>query len=176
MKDLFLFAGPNGSGKSTIMAPFLSDDSIYYLSPDYCKREDPDIKDIPDVLEKSIRAREETERRLKELILAGKSVAWETVFSHKSRLEIMKFAKDEGYRIHLTYITTKDPDINVARVQSRYREGGHDVLEEKIRAIYKRSVSFLPEMILMADDGSLYVNSSENSETFFRRTNMSPFY
>ncbi|MDE4907019.1 zeta toxin family protein [Methanogenium marinum] len=146
------------------MAPFLSDGSIYYLSPDYCERDDPDIKYMSDVLEKSIKAREETERRLEELMLAGKSVAWETVFSHESRLDFMKFAKEEGYRIHLTYITTKDPDINVARVQSRYREGGHDVPEKKIRDRYERSVSFLPEMIVIADEVSIYDNSFENTD------------
>ncbi|WFN34950.1 AAA family ATPase [Methanogenium sp. S4BF] len=164
MKELFLFAGPNGSGKSTIMAPFLSDGSLDYLSPDYCLREDPEIKIMPAGLEKSIRAREETERRLEEMISAGKSFAWETVFSHESRLNILKYAKEEGYRIHLTYVTTKDADINVARVQSRFREGGHDVPEEKIRGRYGRSVAFLPEMIVIADEVLIFDNSSEKTD------------
>ncbi|WAI00464.1 hypothetical protein [Methanogenium organophilum] len=77
---------------------------------------------------------------------------------------MMKFAKEEGYRIHLAYITTKDPDINVAHVKSRHRDGGHDVPEEKIRDRYERSVSFLPEMILMADEVSIYDNSSEYTD------------
>jgi predicted ABC-type ATPase len=164
MKEFFLFAGPNGSGKSTIMAPFLSDGTLDYLSADYCEREVPDIKMMPDGLEKSLRAREETEKRLGEIISAGKSFAWETVFSHESRLNIMKHAKDEGYRVHLTYITTKNPDINVARVQSRFKEGGHDVPEDKIRERYERSVSFLPDMIMMADEVSIYDNSSEKTD------------
>ncbi len=164
MKEFFLFAGPNGSGKSTIMAPFLSDGSLDYLSADYCEREVSDIKMMPDGIEKSLRAREETEIRLNDMITAGKSFAWETVFSHESRLNIMKHAKDEGYRIHLTYITTKDPDINVARVQSRFKQGGHDVPEERIRERYDRSVSFLPDMITLADEVSLYDNSSEKTD------------
>lgn len=164
MRDFFLFAGPNGSGKSTIIGAFLSDNHIEYLNADYCARADPDIAKMPEGREKSIRAQKETERRLEEMISAGLSFAWETVFSHESRLEIMKLAKREGYRIHLTYITTKNPDINVARVHNRFLQGGHDVPEEKIRARYCRSVNFLPEMILTADEVSIYDNSYDNTD------------
>lgn len=53
------------------------------------------------------------------MISNGRSFAWETVFSHESRLEIMASAKRHGYLIHLFYITTKNPDVNVARVRTR---------------------------------------------------------
>ena len=145
MRELFLFAGPNGPGKSTIIGKneaYFSDNHFDYLNADYCARADPDIASMPEGLEKSIRAQKETERRLKEMISAGHSFAWETVFSHESRLDIMKFAKTEGYRIHLYYITTKNPDINVDRVHKRFLQGGHDVPEEKIRGRYGRSVAF----------------------------------
>ena len=161
MKDFFLFAGPNGSGKSTIIGSFLSDNGIEYLNADYCARADPQIVKMPEGLEKSKKAQIETERRLKEMISKGLTFAWETVFSHESRLEIMEYAKKEGYRIHLTYITTKNPDINVARVHNRFLQGGHDVPEDKIRGRYKRSVSFLPKMILVADEVTILDNSYE---------------
>jgi Uncharacterized protein conserved in bacteria len=88
---------------------------------------------------------------------------WETVFSHESRLEMMNHAKNCGYRVHLTYVTTKNPDINVARVRNRVLEGGHDVPEDKIRSRYERSISFLPQMILAADEVLIYDNSYENT-------------
>lgn len=166
MKDFFLFAGPNGSGKSTIIGknePYFSDNHIQYLNADYCARADPDIAKMPEGTEKSVRAQKETERRLEEMISAGLSFVWETVFSHESRLDIMKFAKKKGYRIHLQYITTKNPDINVARVHKRYVQGGHDVPEEKIRGRYGRSVTLLPEMIVIADEVLVYDNSYENT-------------
>ena len=171
MKDFFLFAGPNGSGKSTIIGPFLSDNTIEYLNADYCARADPEILKMQDGPEKSKRAQEETERRLKEMLDSGVSIAWETVFSHESRLKIMEYAKGEGYRIHLTYVTTKDPDINVERVHNRFLQGGHDVPENKIRERYKRSVSFLPRMVLAADEVLIYDNSYENTDPglFFQR-------
>lgn len=164
MRDFYLFAGPNGSGKSTIISSYLEDENLIYLNADYCARADPDIINMPDGLEKSIRAQKETERQLHTMISDGRSFAWETVFSHESRLEIMASAKRQGYLIHLFYITTKNPDINVARVRTRVQQGGHDVPEDKIRSRYRRSISFLPQMIVAADEVMVFDNSSDNIE------------
>jgi predicted ABC-type ATPase len=158
-----MFAGPNGSGKSTIIKELLSKNDVIYLNADYCARVDPEIAKMHTGLEKSVRAQKETERQIKEMISSGESFAWETVFSHESRFEMMKSAKLAGYRIHLNYITTKHPNINVRRVHDRFLRGGHDVLEEKIRERYKRSVSFLPDMILAADEVLIYDNSYDNA-------------
>ena len=98
------------------------------------------------------------------MISDGLSFAWETVFSHESRLEIMKVAKKQGYLVHLFYITTKNPDINVARVRTRVFQGGHDVHKDKIRSRYIRSISFLPQMIVAADEVMVFDNSYENIE------------
>lgn len=162
MKEFFLFAGPNGSGKSTIIERLIDETGINYLNADYCARADPEISKMPDGLEKSKKAQLETERVLRETISVGLPFAWETVFSHKSRLDIMEYAKNEGYRINLTYITTKNPDINVARVHQRVFEGGHGVPEDKIRGRYARSIAFLPAMVLLADEVSVYDNSYDN--------------
>lgn len=160
MSDFFIFAGPNGSGKSTIISTFLQDIDVIYLNADYCSRADSSIAMMPDGPEKSHRAQKVTEDQIRKTISEGRSLAWETVFSHESRFRIMEYAKKNGYSIHLIYITTIDPDINVERVRTRVRAGGHDVPEKKIRARYKRSVSFLPQMILTADEVIIYDNST----------------
>ena len=106
-KILFLFAGPNGSGKSTSLAPTLEAyPKCEYLNADYCARINPEINALPDGLEKVKRAREETEKQLNEMVRNGVCIAWETVFSHPSRLEFMDYAKSQGYRIRLTYVMT----------------------------------------------------------------------
>jgi len=43
-------------------------------------------------------------------------------------------------------------------------QGGHDVPEEKIRSRYFRSISFLPQMILTADEVMIFDNSYTNIE------------
>lgn len=59
MNDFFLFAGPNGSGKSTIIENFLLTNNVQYLNADHCARTDPEIKDLPDGIEKSRLAQED---------------------------------------------------------------------------------------------------------------------
>jgi len=137
---------------------------IGVLNADYCAREHPIISKMPDGFEKIKCAQEETNRQIQEMLFNGLSFTWETVFSHESRLEIMRYAKNCGYRVHLTYVTTKHPDINVVRVRNRVLEGGHDVPEEKIRSRYERSISFLPQMILVADEVLIYDNSYDKTE------------
>ncbi len=128
MKILFLFAGPNGSGKSTAITQTLAAyPDCVYINADYCARSDPLILEMPDGIERSIRAWEETERQLSAMLSSDVCFAWETVFSHESRLAFMEQVKGAGYRIRLTYVMTTNPENNVATVQRRVRDGVHDL-------------------------------------------------
>lgn len=174
-KILFIFAGPNGSGKSTSIVQTLDAyPKCEYLNADYCARANPDINVLPEGLEKAKLAREETEKQLTEMMKNGICIAWETVFSHPSRLEFMDFAKSQGYRIRLTYVMTYSPDINVKRVQLRVSQGGHDVPEDKIRNRYVRSVDYLPEMLLKADESLVYDNSYDGYDPLLVFQKLSP--
>jgi predicted ABC-type ATPase len=42
-------------------------------------------------------------------------------------------AQESGFEVVMVYIGTSNPDINVARVASRVRKGGHNVPEIDIR-------------------------------------------
>ena len=42
-----------------------------------------------------------------------------------------------GYQFHLVFLWLPHPDMAVARVAARVREGGHDVPEETIRRRYE---------------------------------------
>jgi len=162
MSDFYIYAGPNGSGKSTLYGQYPLNDSIPFLNADCWVKDNPDIAHMLDGKDKINKVQKEVEKQINQRISEGLSFAWETVFSHPGRLKIMKDAKDNGYNIHLFYITTKNPDINVARVRKRVSEGGHDVPEKKVRGRYWRSLSFLPEMIIIADEVVVFDNSEEN--------------
>jgi predicted ABC-type ATPase len=69
----------------------------------------------------------------RELLRAGETFTFETVMSSPDKVEFMREARDAGYRTYLYFIATEDPSINVARVQLRVAQGGHDVPEEHIR-------------------------------------------
>ena len=86
----------------------------------------------------------------------------ETVMSHESKLDFMRAARDHGFRIYLYYISTSSPEINVGRVATRVKKGGHDVPEEKTRSRYERSLSNLHEAILLSDRAYIFDNSESS--------------
>lgn len=96
------------------------------------------------------------------LIEAGISFSMETVMSHPSKLEMMKFAKQKGYRVYLYYVSTLSPEINVGRVRTRVAEGGHDVEDDKIRSRYVRSLDQLFEAISLSDRAYVFDNSGKS--------------
>ncbi|MBQ4636610.1 MAG: zeta toxin family protein [Akkermansia sp.] len=62
-----------------------------------------------------------------------KNIIYETVFSHPSKLDIIRKARDLGYFIRLFFICTESPRINVDRVAERFAKGGHTVPGKKNR-------------------------------------------
>jgi predicted ABC-type ATPase len=102
------------------------------------------------------------------LLSEQKKFSFETVFSHRSKLEIIKKAKEAGYKIYLYYVSTEDPMINVFRVKKvRVPQHGHDVDEKKITDRYYRSMELLYEAAQLCDRVYFFDNSAEGEETMF---------
>ncbi|MHA3050695.1 zeta toxin family protein [Acinetobacter sp. ANC 4639] len=99
----------------------------------------------------------------KELLLLKVSFTFETVMSHKSKIDFLRDAKSAGYRTYLYFVTTEDPDINVDRVRQRVKKGGHAVDETKIRERYSRTMSMLIDAIEVSDRAFLFDNSSNKA-------------
>lgn len=95
-----------------------------------------------------------------ELLKSGKKFSFETVMSHPSKLEFMKKAKLQGYKVYLYFVTLRDPELNVMRVQGRVKSGGHNVPQDKIIKRYGRCMEFLYEAIRIADNAYLFDNSA----------------
>jgi predicted ABC-type ATPase len=47
--------------------------------------------------------------------------------STPEKVALMSQARARGYDVHLLFVTTEDPEINVQRVTNRVVLGGHDV-------------------------------------------------
>lgn len=76
----------------------------------------------------------------KELLAAGRGIAFETVLSVPDKLAFIARAKSRGYFVRVFFIGTADPRINAARVAGRVMSGGHTVPIEKIISRYTRSM------------------------------------
>ena len=157
---LVLLAGPNGAGKSTLfetrIAPQLQ---VPFINADVIQREEL----APDDMTAAYQAAEIATERRERLFAKRKSFATETVFSHVSKLELVSHAIELGYRVILFHISLGHPDLSVARVTERVKEGGHPVPETKIRARFDRNGPLIRQAVLMSDVGHVFDNSKLNT-------------
>ena len=65
----------------------------------------------------------------RKLLEQKKSFTFETVMSSPDKIELLRSAQNMGYRTYLYYVATSDPEINIERIQSRVKMGGHAVPE-----------------------------------------------
>lgn len=77
------------------------------------------------------------------LIRKRVSFSFETVMSHASKIEELKFAKENNYKVYLYFICTEQSIINIERVKNRVQKGGHYVGDEKVESRYHKTLSIL---------------------------------
>lgn len=103
---------------------------------------------------------------VEELMTAGRSLSFETVFSHESKLQTMRHATENGYRVYLYFVATESPIINIGRVANRVKMGGHAVPEGLITSRYHRSLGLLHSAVEASYHSYLFDNSREQSRMF----------
>lgn len=164
MKEIIVFAGPNGSGKSTIIQKQLGNRNLpnLYICPDKMVKNFLYIKDEK---LRYVQAMGACKKLRVNSVKQGKSFIFETVFSTKEKLKFLKTAKLEDYFIEIVYVTTKNPSINISRVNQRFKSGGHNVPRGKIVSRYYRSMKLLHDIIKVAD--SIKVIDNSDSKPIF---------
>lgn len=93
------------------------------------------------------------------LLETGQDFAFETVMSDPSKVDILREAKQRGYKTYFYFIFTNSVDINLARVRLRVLEGGHDVADEKIISRLERTFNLMPKAFAIADNAYIIDNS-----------------
>ena len=76
-------------------------------------------------------------------------------------MDILRKAKEEGYFIKCVFVLTVDPYINVARVEARVAQGGHNVEKDKIVSRYSKSLANIKELLELCDILHVYDNTIE---------------
>jgi predicted ABC-type ATPase len=161
---LHVIAGPNGAGKSTFFRKILEPIThLEFVNADLLAAErwpDDPSAHAYDAAELATRIRAE-------LIRQRRSFATETVFSHKSKIELLAEARAAGYQVILHVILIPEEGA-VARVADRVaNDDGHPVPEAKIRSRYPRVWQNVARAVAVADATYVYDNSA--SERALRR-------
>ena len=62
----------------------------------------------------------------------------------------------------ILHVSVEAPDLSVARVGERIKEGGHDVPEEKIGKCFDQNGAFIKQVVMLSDVAHVYHNSKLN--------------
>jgi predicted ABC-type ATPase len=156
LRQLHLVVGPNGSGKTTFVTEFLALElpGYAYVNADEIAKvrwpSDPGAHAY-----EAARIAGETRAHL---IANGRPFIAETVFSHPSKLDLIRSAQEADYQVVL-HVMIVPEELTVRRVAYRVQAGGHDVPEQKIRERYHRLWPLVAGAISIADRSVVYDNS-----------------
>lgn len=97
------------------------------------------------------------------LMKYNKSFSFETVMSHKSKIEEISSMVASGYSAYLYFICTDSPEVNVSRVENRVEKGGHKVPDDKIIDRYFKTLENLHLALPYCYRAYLFDNSDRQS-------------
>ncbi|CAI3799618.1 hypothetical protein GLGCALEP_02396 [Pseudomonas sp. MM221] len=97
------------------------------------------------------------------LLHNGVGFSFETVMSHRSKVDFMRHAQACGYRTYLYYVSTENPEINIDRVHIRVQAGGHPVRPDLVRSRYAKALGILPDAIAASNRAYVFDNSGERA-------------
>ncbi len=159
MPLLHLLAGPNGSGKTTFYEQVLGPvTGLPFINADVIAREfwpDPDH-------DRSYEAAKVAKQRRDEMIAQRRSFIAETVFSHPSKLELIRQAQSADFLV-IVHVIVVPLALSMRRVEARVRHGGHDVPQDKQEERFSRLWPLVADALRLADEGFAYDNSSAKS-------------
>lgn len=158
---VIIFAGPNGSGKSTFTSDILSNPdfagTLYINADEIAKSLE---SSVPHYSERHIKAAEIADARRMAMLHTRQEFAFETTMSTPEKVAFITQAKANGYTVAMYFVSTSDPEINVARVIGRVAAGGHFVQPEDVRRRYVSTMALLPAAFEHADLISVNDNST----------------
>lgn len=152
---LHVIAGPNGAGKTTFYVLVLGPvTNLEFVNADVIASDRWPDAEVEHAYEAAELAAGDRARRIE----ARQSFATETVFSHESKVALLRDAEQAGYRVIL-HIVLIPEDLAVARVVDRVTRGGHHVPEHKVRARFGRLWGHLHDAIGLVDEAHVYDNT-----------------
>lgn len=159
--DLYLVAGPNGAGKTTFYERVLAATGLDFINADRIAA----LRWPGDEVARAYDAAAEAAALRERYIADRRSFIAESVFSHRSKVDLVTRAVEAGYRVHLRVLIVP-VDLSVARVAQRVVDGGHDVPEAKIRQRHERLWAHLFDAMDMAHDTRVYDSSGQTGQDF----------
>ncbi len=154
-----VLAGPNGAGKSTSAAHLLRG----ALAVDEFVNADTIAQGLSAYRPESaaITAGRVMLDRLRFLVRERRDFAFETTLAGRGHARWLQDLRTASYRAHLLFLALPAPELAVARVAERVRQGGHDVPEAVVRRRFLAGLRNSFEVYRTVVDGwHMYDNST----------------
>lgn len=154
-----VIAGPNGAGKSSTAARVLKGvfEVDEFVNADVIAQGLSAFQ--PETV--AVAAGRIMLARLRELARQHADFAFETTLASRSFAPWLRELQQEGYRVHLNFVSLPDPEMALSRVRDRVRLGGHHVPDELVRRRYAGGLSnFFSLYLPVADSWRMYDNGN----------------
>jgi predicted ABC-type ATPase len=130
-KRIVIIAGPNGAGKTTFALEFLPNEAgcPMFVNADLIAAGlSPFAPELAAVKAGRLMLKEIAEHETK-----GESFAFETTLSGRVYAHRIPHWQAAGYHVTLIFLALPSPEVALARVKERVRQGGHNVPETAVR-------------------------------------------
>lgn len=158
-RRIIIIAGPNGAGKTTFAEEFLPHEANcpIFVNADLIAAGlapfDPDRV--------AVRAGRLMLQEIFRHVRQRESFAFETTLSGRMYASHIPVWQEKGYKVELFFLRLDSPELAIARVRQRVKEGGHNVPEGTIRRRFISGLRNFEEIYKpMVDEWALYDNSS----------------
>jgi predicted ABC-type ATPase len=162
-KKIVIIAGPNGAGKTTFAREFLPNEAgcpIFVNADLIAAGLSPFQPELA-----AVKAGRLMLKEIDEHFRQQASFAFETTLSGRTYARMIPVWQAAGYHIRLFFLTLPSPEMAIARVSERVRQGGHNVPSEVIRRRFAAGRTNFDILYRdLVDAWALYDNSGDEPQ------------
>ena len=159
MNKLYIIAGPNGAGKTTASYTILPEifNCREFVNADEIAKGLSPLN--PDSV--GMQAGRIMLSRINELLNSKASFAFETTLATKSYVRLVERAQKLGYEVILLFLSLKSPELAIKRVETRVKEGGHNIPVEVIKRRFSNGLRNLFQLYIPTVNSWMLIDNSK---------------
>ncbi len=163
-KNLYIISGCNGAGKTTASYTVLPEilGCKEFVNADEIARGLSPFNPVSVAIE----AGRLMLQRIEDLLARDQSFSIETTLATRSYVNLVRRAKERGYRVSLLYFWLDSPQLAMHRVAERVSKGGHDIAKSTITRRYVAGINNLFKLFVpLVDYWAVFDNSDTPRRT-----------
>jgi len=163
-----VIAGPNGAGKTTFAREYLPEIAkvIHFVNADLIAGGLSPLQ--PELA--AFAAARLVLREIDRLVSERVDFAFETTLSGRTYVRRIEAWKQAGYRIEIVFLRLSSVDLALRRIETRVRQGGHDVPKRDVLRRFRRGWGNFQEVYRpMAESWVVYDNSQASPQLSERK-------